>query len=542
MAVKHGYVHGSLATNAYDVTEQPHMNEPDMAHNDIDLDPDVRAHLQPGDSVTSVRHLASRFRKPPLSAARALLLLGRVDRLEDLGEAGPLHAATTADSPVDADPELRKFEAVFGRDALRVNDFIGSRFPRLRRVTLNALAEAQGVEYDEAREEEPGKIVHEWRDAADPVARDITARNGWGWPYYGAVDTTPLYIIALASFIKDHAAAATTIVNRRDRPSLTLAESLADAITWLVQHLDRDPDGLLAFRRLNPRGIENQTWRDSWDSLSHADGTLPNHDQPVATLDLQALSYDALAAAAAHIRSNESHRPYPPSELEERARQLRKSVMERFWIQANSGNYFAAAIEFTPSNQERRPLRSRISDMGHLLTSHILDGDDVRECRHAVVRQLFSPGLLCSAGIRSLHSEEARYWPGGYHTGTAWLWQSLHIANGLERHGFVHLAVELRNRCDGIHRHTGLFPEFARGDDDSRSVLNDRIVDIWQDADNRNNRLEQPPQEVQAWTAAGHYAMEERAREQAHKHGPETSSLELDILETIRDRMGRPHG
>lgn len=189
------------------------------------LDPDVRARLTPGDVVVVCRELKSVFRTPPLSTARALLRLGRVDLLDELGAAGPLHAATTADARADADPELRKFEAVFARDALRVSEFIGGRFPRLRWATVHALARVQGLEHDAAREEEPGKIVHEWRDPTDPVAQRIAAESGWGWPYYGAVDTTPLFIRAVTGLLDSDPATGVAELERSDGGRCVLADS-----------------------------------------------------------------------------------------------------------------------------------------------------------------------------------------------------------------------------------------------------------------------------------------------------------------------------
>lgn len=513
------------------------MTGPDQEHPPtmriLQLEPDVSAHLAPGDAVITYRRLASLFRTPPLSTARALLRLGKVDRLSKLGTAGLLNAATTAGAPEDADPELRKFEAVFARDALRVNEFIGEFFPRLRWSTVHTLAQVQGVEHDAAREEEPGKIVHEWRDSADPLAQQISAQNGWGWPYYGAVDTTPLFICAIIWIFDANPAAIMADVKRRNGQHWILGDSLTAAVGWLCRRLDDDPDGLLTYRKLNPCGIENQTWRDSWDSLSHADGRLANHDRPVAALDVQVLAFDALAATARHLRARGETRE--AEALKERANRIRGCLLDQFWVEDSKGEFFAAALDFSETGA-RRPLRIRISDMGHLLTSELLQSadKDFSEHRYAIIRQLFSPGLLCSAGIRSLHTDEIRYWPGGYHTGSSWLWQSMHIADGLEQHGFTLLAQELRHRCHAVYLRTGLLPEFARGDD-RRRVLNDRIVDLWQAADQRKNRLEQPPQEIQAWTVASLYAAKRRIRSRAVSV-PAVTTFEQEIIAQLPDR------
>jgi glycogen debranching enzyme len=442
----------------------------------------------------------------------------------------------TPPPPPDADPELRKFEAVFARDALRVNEFIGDFFPRLRWATVHALAQLQGVQYDTAREEEPGKIIHEWRDPTDPVAQKLTAQSNWGWPYYGAVDTTPLFIRAVATLLHINPGAGVAEIEQSDGRCCVLTDSLASALAWLCQRVDNDPDGLLTYRRLNSEGIENQIWRDSWDSLSHADGDLPNHDQPIAALDAHVLAYDALVTASLYLRAHGTDETRAAGALEERAHRVRSAILRRFWIEGGGTGFFAAALDFSPKG-ERHPLKTRVGDMGHLLASRLLHGSHMHEYRDAIVRQLFSPGLLCSAGIRSLHSDEIRYWPGGYHTGSSWIWQSMHIADGLEQHGFGHLADELRTRCRQVHLHTGLLPEFARGNDD-RSILNDRIVDFWQATDRRENRLEQPPQEVQAWTVASLYAAKRRVNARARPLPPPTP-LEQDIHKELTENT--PH-
>ena len=489
---------------------------------------DILAHLRPGDQIRACRTVLSRRPNPLVSTGRALMALGRVADLSELGSTGPLQAATTADNPTCTDPELRKFEAVFGRDALRVDQFIGALFPRLRWATVETLARGQGVQHDIASEEEPGKIVHEWRDPDDPIAREITAHSGWGWPYFGSVDTTALFITAAIGLLRADPAAASLVIERRDgsRPSLTVC--VDDAVGWLCRRIDDDPDGLLTYQRINPRGLENQTWRDSWDSLSHADGAIANLERPVAALDGQAAAYDALLAAARHRKGPTAN------ELRERADRLRAAVLNRFWTE-HRGGFFAAALDYAPTGI-RRPLQTRTSDMGHLLTSELLDDEGLREYRDAVVHELFSPGMLCSHGVRSLHAEEIRFWAGGYHTGTSWLWQSMHIADGLERHGFPILAEELRARCRHVHHSTGLLPEFARGADD-RGILNDRIVDVRQSLDQRDNRLEQPPQEVQAWTVAGLYASEHRNRRTdmyINMYIKQPNMLEQEILSQFR--------
>jgi len=459
--------------------------------------------------------------------------LGNISNLRKLGSAGPLNAAITADAKDDADPELRKFEAVFGRDALRVCEFVGDFFPQLRQATIFSLARVQGVEQRNENEEEPGKIVHEWRDPTDPIAQRITAESGWGWPYYGAVDTTPLFIREIIRSSNAEPSVLATEVVRLDGQRYVLADSLVRAVGWVCRRVDDDPDGLLTYQRMNPNGIENQTWRDSWDSLSHTDRSLPNWKRPVAALDVQVLAYEALIATAQTFHVGILGSQQTAEDLTKRADRIRNAIFQRFWVDDASDGFFAAALDFSESGV-RRALRTKISDMGQVLASTLLIGGSpkIRECREKVVRCLFSPGLLCSAGIRSLHADEARYWPGGYHTGNSWLWQTMQIADGLERHDLHFLAWELRRRCWRVYMRTGLLPEFARGADD-RGVLNDRIIDVWQSVDQRRNRIEQPPQEVQAWTVASMYAAKHKFAQVSRLPSPSPSVFEEEIVRSI---------
>jgi glycogen debranching enzyme len=118
-----------------------------------------------------------------------------------------------------------------------------------------------------------------------------------GVPLQGSVDATPLFIRAAVRAIERRPDFATMPVPRRDT---SVRDSLEAAVGWLLRRLAGDDLGLLSHRRVNPHGLENQVWKDSWDSMSHADGTVCNHEAPVASVEAQALAYDALVQAAGH--------------------------------------------------------------------------------------------------------------------------------------------------------------------------------------------------------------------------------------------------
>ena len=164
--------------------------------------------LLPGEVMLSVTRHEPRIHPDKPSSLEQLLRLTRSSHTGEIGRAGPALASLAMDSrrslhvENEADAEhLHLYEALFGRDSLRVASFLVDSYPELAHHTILALAELQGVTYDPSREEEPGRIVHEARTPDDPIALKLTAELGWQWPYYGAVDTTGEFIRTLAAYV-----------------------------------------------------------------------------------------------------------------------------------------------------------------------------------------------------------------------------------------------------------------------------------------------------------------------------------------------------
>jgi glycogen debranching enzyme len=147
--------------------------------------------------------------------------------------------------------------------------------------------------------------------------------------------------------------------------------------------------------------------------------------------------------------------------------------------------------------------------MGHILNSRLRDGNDpdIQHKKESVIKTLFSENMLNASGIRTLARNEKRFRPGAYHNGNVWLWDTYTISLGLERHGYNELSYELDKRIWNVVDKYRKFPEFARGGDEEEPVLTNRIVDVWDNRYHFKNRLEQPPQEIQAWTVAAMYAV-----------------------------------
>jgi glycogen debranching enzyme len=254
--------------------------------------------------------------------------------------------------------------------------------------------------------------------------------------------------------------------------------------------------GCLWVRRTSPNGIPNQVWEDSSDSHYHADGTIFDFQQPYLPVAVQGYAYDALLGAAELFEQAPGPELISPERLRKRAARLRERVLAEFW-QPDLGT-FALALTMEPDGSWR-PARVVASGPGHLLASRLLDGEDARPIRDRLVARLFEPDLLSGAGIRTKSTRAARFRAGSYHNGSSWPMDTGVIADGLRRHAFVEQADDLESRIVRGCAAVGGFPEFFRGEPDGSLLVNVETIDLV--VDGVPNRLEQPPQRNQGWTA-----------------------------------------
>jgi glycogen debranching enzyme len=191
-------------------------------------------------------------------------------------------------------------------------------------------------------------------------------------------------------------------------------------------------------------------------------------------------------------------------QLRKQAKLLSKKILEIFWTD-DKGGYFVIGTDRSSSGNLRQ-LKIRTSNMGHVLNSRVIDGNDEEHTRKrlAILRQLQSPEMLSVGGIRTLASDEVRFREGAYHNGSVWIWDTHHIAKGARRHRndpkFEKFANDLDNRLLNVVNMIDEFPEYIRGGD--KIAVNTRIIDVYDTKAGRINRVEQPPQEIQAWTVA----------------------------------------
>jgi glycogen debranching enzyme len=300
------------------------------------------------------------------------------------------------------------FMALFGRDSLITSFQAVPFFPELAAATLQTLALLQGRIEDPFRDEEPGKILHELR-LGEMTAFEERPHS----PYYGSADSTPLFLVLLEEYERWH----------RDHPLVhALHDEAHAAMDWIDHHGDRDGDGFIEYERRLESGLENQCWKDSWDSIAFADGRLAS--SPRATCELQGYVYDAKRRTARLARTvwNE---PAWAEQLEIEAEVLKRRFNEEFWLPERG--FFALGLD-----GEKRKIDSLTSNIGHLLWSEIADPDKAAEC----VRHLMGDALFSGWGVRTMAVGEGSYNPIGYHVGTVWPHDNSIIAWGLRRYGY----------------------------------------------------------------------------------------------------------
>ena len=301
------------------------------------------------------------------------------------------------------------FQTLFGRDSLITSYQSLHIDPDLAATTLDVLASMQGTRRDDFRDEEPGKIPHELRFG------ELTAfKERPHSPYYGSADATMLFLILLDEYERF------TGDSERVR---RLEPNARAALTWIDEDGDRDGDGYVEYERRNAEsGLENQCWKDSWNSIMFADGKLAK--LPRATCELQGYVYDARLRTARLARELWDDDALA-AKLEGQAEELKRKFNEDFWIE--DGGYYALALD-----GDKRQVDALTSNIGHLLWSGIVDDDRAAE----VVARLFEERLFSGWGVRTMAEGSGGYNPIGYHQGTVWPHDNSLIAAGLRRYDY----------------------------------------------------------------------------------------------------------
>ncbi|MEO6858785.1 MAG: glycogen debranching N-terminal domain-containing protein [Solirubrobacteraceae bacterium] len=308
------------------------------------------------------------------------------------------------------------FMAPFGRDSLITSFQALPYLPSLAATTLRTLATDQAQTRDDFQEQEPGKILHELR-RGELTELGLRPHS----PYYGTADATPLFLILLGEYHR---------WTRDDELVRSLEPNARAALAWIDDSGDQDGDGYVEYARRNvASGLINQCWKDSWDSIQSADGTLARG--PIATCEIQGYVYDARRRCA-HLAREVWHDTPLAEKLDLQADELRVAFRRDFWMPERGCHALAL-------DGDKRRVDSLTSNIGHLLWSGILDAKEAT----ATVTRLFEDELYSGWGVRTLGARESGYNPLGYHTGTVWPHENSLIVAGLARYGRHDHAIQL---------------------------------------------------------------------------------------------------
>jgi glycogen debranching enzyme len=390
---------------------------------ELSIDVDVAIHPAPeagNGSETPIRVGGRRRRRSDLVASAAELecdhdVLERAYRRASLDLASlRIDADEVADGYAIA-AGIPWFLALFGRDSLITSFQTLLHDPSLARGTLRTLAARQGRKLNPISGEEPGKILHEDRNGPISGADRIIPE----FPYYGSIDSTPLFLITLSEYVR--------CTGDFDL-FLALRDNAELAARWLVGQIDRNPDGLIAYQREGEIGLANQGWKDSWDSMCFRDGRLA--EGAIALVEVQGYGIDALHRTADlfdRIGDAALGR-----QLRRRALRLRAVLASRFRLVDRP--FFAEALDGKGSRVD-----ALTSNPGHLLWSRVLSDADAK----LVGQTLLSEDLFSGFGIRSMGAGESAYNPLSYHNGSIWPHDCSLILAGLAQYGLRDEAASL---------------------------------------------------------------------------------------------------
>ena len=324
----------------------------------------------------------------------------------------------------------------FGRDGLITALESLWFIPDISRDVLTYLAERQSTSHSNIQDSEPGKILHEVRMGEMTNCGELPFSM-----YYGSSDATPLFLMLCGKYFR-----------RTGNKSFIqdLWPNIENALNWLDQFGDLDNDGFVEYQRRSEHGIDNQAWKDSFDSVFHENGALA--EPPIAICEIQAYVYGAKMEAAFLAQSMGKNKM--AETLRAEAVELQQNFEKSFWDD-EMGCYVLAL------DAQKKPCRVKASNMGHCLFTGIASYERARSTADLLMDQTFFNGW----GIRTLATDQIRYNPMSYHNGSIWPHDNAIIAEGFSKYGFTRHAAAVLDSLFNISQFTDFnrFPELFCG-------------------------------------------------------------------------------
>ncbi len=298
------------------------------------------------------------------------------------------------------------YVALFGRDTLTASMQSALASTSMMRGTLRVIADLQGKEVNDWRDEQPGRMLHEAHTGPLAMLNYNPRRR-----YYGSVTTSGFYPVIVSELW--HWTGDKDLVAPLLKPAM-------DALKWLDQYADIDGDGFYEYQTHSIQGVKNQGWKDSGDAIVYEDGSQVN--PPIATCEEQAFAF------LAKLHLSEVLWWFDERELARRlyheAQELKKRFNDSFWMEEEG--FFAMALD-----PDKRQVKSIGSNAGHCLAAGIVHEDFVaRTAQRFVAEDLFT-----GWGIRTLSSQHPAYNPYSYHRGSVWPVEHGTFAVGFARYG-----------------------------------------------------------------------------------------------------------
>lgn len=306
------------------------------------------------------------------------------------------------------------FATLFGRDSIIAAYQTLTLNPQLALDTLRVLARRQGTEYNDWQDEEPGKILHEFREGEMTRCGEMP----FG-PYYGSIDSTPLWLILFSE---------TYNWTADEKLVRELLPTAYKALEWLDKYADLDGDGFVEYKRRSPKGLINEGWKDSWDANMHRDGSVAQ--PPIALAEVQGYVYDAKYRMSTLLKLFGDSQT--ADRLRREAHDLSRRFERAFWMPEQG--FYAMALD-----AQKRPLEVVASNPGQLLFSRMIGRDRAR----AVTQRLMRQDMFSGWGWRTMSADEQVFNPLSYHRGSVWPHDNSLIAHGMALNEFRQPAIEI---------------------------------------------------------------------------------------------------